>query len=70
MQNFFVAEKTEGPMQNIKYQIRYKDIVKERARAYYETNKDKMKEKQRENYKQLSDDERKSLVLKQKEWYN
>ena len=32
-------------------------------------NKEKIKEKQREKYKQMTPDEIKNLVLKQKEWY-
>ena len=38
-------------------------------RAYYAKNKDKIKEKQREKYKQMTPDKRKNLVLKQKVWY-
>ena len=38
-------------------------------RAYYAKNKDKIKEKQREKYKQMTPDKRKILVLKQKVWY-
>ena len=49
--------------------MRYQDIVKERNRAYYAKNKDKINEKKREKYKQMTPNERKNLVIKQKEWY-
>ena len=56
--------------QNSTYYMRNKDIAKQRARAYYAKNKDKTKESQRERYKNLSFEERKKLVEKQKEWFN
>ena len=59
----------EGSTQNLTYYKKYLDVVKERVRAYYAKNKDKMKEKWREKYKQMTVDVRKNLVLKQKEWY-
>lgn len=34
-----------GPVQDLTYYKRYQDAVKERARAYYAKNKDKIKEK-------------------------
>ena len=57
------------PTQNLRYYMRYQDIVKVRNRAYYAKNKDKINEKKREKYKQMTPNERKNLVIKQKEWY-
>ena len=37
--------------QNSTYHMKYKDIVKQRAREYYKLNKEKIKESQRENTK-------------------
>ena len=55
---------------NLTYYMRYKDIAKQKAREYYAKNKEKIKELQREKYKKLSSEEKKNLVLKQKEWFN
>ena len=59
----------QEPVQSLTQYKKYQNIAKERARAYYAMNKDKIKEKQREKYKQMTPDERKNLVIKQKEWY-
>ena len=56
--------------QNLTYYMRYRDIEKQRAREYYVKNIEKMQESQREKYKNLSSEEKKNLVLKQKEWFN
>ena len=56
--------------ENTSHCIRYKDIIKRKAREYYAKNKDKIKESQREKYENLSSEEKKNLVLKQKEWFN
>ena len=53
--------------QNSTYYMRYKDIAKQKAREYYAKNKEKIKESQREKYKNLSFEEKKKLVQKQKE---
>ena len=56
--------------QNLTYYMRYRDIEKQRAREYYVKNIEKIQESQREKYKNLSSEEKKNLVLKQKEWFN
>ena len=56
--------------QNTTYYMRYRDIAKQKAREYYAKNKEKIKELQRKKYKNLSSEEKKNLVLKQKEWFN
>ena len=56
--------------QNLTYYMRYRDIEKQRAREYYVKNIKKIQESQREKYKNLSSEEKKNLVLKQKEWFN
>ena len=56
--------------QNLTYYMRYRDIEKQRAREYYVKNIEKIQEPQREKYKNLSSEEKKNLVLKQKEWFN
>ena len=56
--------------QNLTYYMRYRDIEKQRAREYHVKNIEKMQESQREKYKNLSSEEKKNLVLKQKEWFN
>ena len=56
--------------QNSTCYIRYKDIAKQRARECYAKNKEKIKESQRERYKNLSFEEKKKLVEKRKEWFN
>ena len=37
--------------QNLTHHIRYREVVKQRSREYYAKNKEKIKEKQREKYK-------------------
>ena len=56
--------------QNLTYYMRYRDIEKQRAREYYVKNIEKIQESQRQKYKNLSSEEKKNLVLKQKEWFN
>ena len=56
--------------QNTTYYMRYRNIAKQKAREYYAKNKEKIKELQRKKYKNLSSEEKKNLVLKQKEWFN
>ena len=56
--------------QNSTSYMRYKDIAKQRARERYAKNKEKIKESQREWYKNLSFEEKKKLVEKRKEWFN
>ena len=46
------------------YYMGYKDIAKQRARGYYAENKEKIKETQREKYKNLSLEEKEKLVEK------
>ena len=55
--------------QNSTYYIRYKDIVKQKAKEYYKLNKENIKEFQREKCKNLSPEEKKKLVKNQKEWF-
>ena len=55
---------------NLTYYMRYKDTAKQKAREYYAKNKEKIKELQRVKYKKLSSEEKKNVVLKQKEWCN
>ena len=56
--------------QNSTYYMRYKDIGKQKAKEYCKLNKEKIKESQREKYKNLSSEKKKKLVGKQIEGFN
>ena len=56
--------------ENTSYYVKYQDIAKQRAKEYYAKNKEKIKEIQREKCKSLSIEEKKTLISKQKEWFN
>ena len=53
--------------QNATYYMRYKDIINQKAGEYSAKNKEKIKESQRKKYKNMSSEERKKLIEKQKE---
>ena len=56
--------------QNSVYYIRYKDIVLQKATEWREKNEGKIKEYQKNRYKNLSHKEKSKLVEKRKEWFN
>ena len=47
--------------------MRYQEIAKQCTKNSYARNKERIKDMEREKYKKLSDEEKKKLVLKQKE---
>ena len=50
--------------QNSTYYMRYTGIIKQNAREYHGKNKEKIKESQREKYKNISTEEKKKLIEK------
>lgn len=61
-----MSEKT----QNSPQYIRYKDIVLQKAKEYYEKNKEKRKEYARNRYQTRSQEQKNKLVEYRKAWIN
>ena len=61
-----MSEKT----QNSPQYIRYKDIVLQKAKEYYEKNKEKRKEYARNRYQNRSQEQKNKLVECRKAWIN
>ena len=61
-----MSEKT----QNSPQYIRYKDIVLQKAKEYYEKNKEKRKEYARNRYQNRSQEQKNKLVEYRKAWIN
>ena len=59
---------TSNSQCNIQY-IPYKEIVKQKAKEYYNKNKEKLKEKRKYKYGSLTHDEKKKLQGYHKEWF-
>ena len=57
------------PQNSVQF-IRYRDIALQRSKKYWEDNKEKLKEYQRNKYRNLSQEEKKRRVEKRKEWFN
>ena len=53
---------------NVKY-IPYKEIVKKKAIEYYHKNKEKIKERNKNNYNSLTPEEKKKRQEYNKEWF-
>ena len=50
--------------QNSTYYMRYTGIINQNAREYHGKNKEKIKESQREKYKNISTEEKKKFIEK------
>ena len=59
-----------GTTQNSPQYIRYKDIVLQKAKDYYEKNKQKRKEYGRNRYQNLTQEQKNKLVEYHREWIN
>ena len=59
-----------GTTQSSPQYIRYKDIVLQKAKDYYEKNKQKRKEYGRNRYQNLTQEQKNKLVEYHREWIN
>ena len=59
-----------GTTQSSPEYIRYKDIVLQKAKDYYEKNKQKRKEYGRNRYQNLTQEQKNKLVEYHREWIN
>ena len=57
-------------LKNSPQYIRYKDIVLQKAKEYYEKNKEKRKEYARNRYQNRSQEQKNKLVEYRKAWIN
>ena len=54
---------------DIKY-VPYKELAKKRALDYYYANKEAISLKRKDRYKQLSPEDKKKLLLYNRQWFN
>ena len=59
-----------GKTQDSLQYIRYKDIVLQKAREYYEKNKGKRKEYARNRYQNMTQEQKNKQVEYRREWFN